>query len=186
MPRASLAPSLLLLFAFAPEQHGRSPEHLLWPDHPTLSWSDFKGDPKTLPEGYAAITHSEISASYATDASGVRTHVQCWFVPSLSPVSRTGRTSAMLLQHEQGHFDLTEVYARQLRQAFAHERLTRGNVAKRVSFLADSVTHALDARQDLYDRETHYGQEEAVQLTWTARITKELEALEPWAVQGAR
>ncbi|MCB0792102.1 MAG: DUF922 domain-containing protein [Flavobacteriales bacterium] len=182
MHRALLLPGLLLL-AFTPDQRDRPRDHLLWPEHPTLAWSDFKGDPGTLPEGFAAITHTEISASYATDASGVRTHVECWFVPTLSPVSRTGRTSTMLLQHEQGHFDLTEVYARKLRQAFADAKLTRADAAQRVAALADSVTRALDARQDMYDQGTHYGRDEAEQAAWSTRIGRELDGLAAWAVK---
>ena len=90
-----------------------------------------------------------------------------------------------ILRHERGHFDLTELYARQLHRGAAEDiARVRGEGATVPGALADLWTrwaeHFAAARkgfEDLetrYDRETAHGTIPKVRTRWFERIQREL------------
>jgi hypothetical protein len=159
---ALLIPALLLLGSF--DQGNQA--HIAWHPDRLLTWSDFRGTNPTPTTGVDAISHCVLYPSYSFDKQGVRYVVETRFVPSKSWARNKEGGSDQLLRHEQGHFDLTEYYARQFRLVLSRSTLTPENVGKRMQVLTDSIMSICDARHDLYDSETQLGrnQEAWIQL----------------------
>jgi hypothetical protein len=86
-----------------------------------------------------------------------------------------------ILEHEQKHFDLCEVYARQLRKKFINANLNASNLTKEGDVIFNEVNHAYLQRQNDYDRETNHGQNRSMQMKWNELIAKELVDLEAFS-----
>jgi hypothetical protein len=81
-----------------------------------------------------------------------------------------------LLQHEQRHFDLCEVYARKLRQKLAKRSWT-GDDADKIDRIYQHLYKELNERQLKYDEETVHGLDTDKQHEWNEQIAKELNEL---------
>jgi predicted secreted Zn-dependent protease len=103
------------------------------------------------------------------------------FVPEKSWVK--AEPSENLLRHEQGHFDITEIYARKLRRHFERnpQLCAKGQAA--VDAEAKKIFAEWDATQDQYDLETNHSKNIPVQREWETRIQHDLKELELWAAE---
>jgi len=150
-----------------------------------LVWSDYRArNPAGADE--AAMTALSLAWGFHCTGDVFTFRVAATFFPERSwvdPMIFTQPGSALqTLQHEQLHFDITEVYARRMRQFFAtldrpcsrtEEALTR--LAER--FISDEA----DA-QRRYDRDTANGRDGAGQNRWNREIGEGLKALASFAV----
>jgi len=165
---------LLTLSWHTPYQ--QEPEQIAWNAERPLAWTDFKG---AMPFGmlFDAQSYSGIGYSYTPVRKGDRVviewKVEAYFDPAVSWVRIDGG-SDNLLKHEQGHFDIAEIFARDLRQKLNAVNLDLGNVEYFMeSYLAD-VLEDMRAYHDAYDRDTHHGTDQDEQKHWDTMIKKEL------------
>jgi hypothetical protein len=91
---------------------------IVWSANRPLTVADFQSRPKPY-EKLAALTTTDIKAGAACRDFVFSGTVQATFDPNASWFRDTKNFSPQLLRHEQLHFDLTEVYARVLRQKLA-------------------------------------------------------------------
>ncbi|MDP6909549.1 MAG: hypothetical protein QF371_08585, partial [Flavobacteriales bacterium] len=84
-----------------------------WQEERVLKWSDFKGKPNKLSKN-EALTDSGIAISLTCDDEHSEVKVESFFNPYKS--WSKNHTSDYLLEHEQLHFDITELFARKLRK----------------------------------------------------------------------
>ena len=97
--------------------------------------------------------------------------VQSFMEPEKSWMSDT--SNIQTLEHEQAHFDITEIYSRMMKRELS---TTKNNtVAKQVY---QNYFHDLQLEQNKFDA-AHHG-ETGVEPEWQKKITKELEELEKW------
>ena len=82
-----------------------------------------------------------------------------------------------LLEHEQGHFDLSEVYARQLRKKLDEKKLTVFNLSNDANVVFKDVYASYVDRQELYEQETQNGLDHKKQAEWSNQISRELRGL---------
>lgn len=166
-----------------------------WEAGRPLTWEDFRGpvDPDAGPLA-AALTAASVSLGYELEVrTGRRCEVEvsrietaAEFHPEHSWAREGGRTDAVL-EHEQGHFDLTEVFRAVLdREAAALvgrvEACARGadmaaieaQVAEQVARIREGVFAELERVQAQYDAETGHGTVPDAQREWTARIREAL------------
>lgn len=146
-----------------------------WHPDRKLTWKDFQGKPfKT--SWAAATTASGISYEYnGIERNGeydldfkVTTYFypdKSWYHPKLC--------DAVVLNHEQLHFDISEIFARKFRERLHAKRFGR-NVKAEVSALYRQVLRELDDFQELYDKQTDYSRDRKRQLEWNAKIHKAL------------
>lgn len=150
-------------------------EVMQWEPSLKLQWSDFKGDP---PESkrIAATTASGISYSYSAKGNKGRytldfevlTHfypTKSWYHPELC--------DEVVLSHEQLHFDISELFARELRSRLRNGRFS-DNVKAEVRELFAQVNEELSAFQNRYDLETDYSRDREAQAEWNRRISQML------------
>ncbi len=89
---------------------------LTWSEHPALSWNDFQGRARRTSGEPSAVTDTGFRVQLECREDVLDIRVAAEFYPGSSWVKPTGK-SPQLLRHEQGHFDITELYARKMRKA---------------------------------------------------------------------
>lgn len=82
-----------------------------------------------------------------------------------------------LLNHEQKHFDISEIYAREAVKLLITKRFSKNHV-KEIGALMQGLFKQSEAMQDLYDKETSNGSNAAIQKEWDSRIQIHLNSLE--------
>lgn len=168
---------LLLLSSASPPQTGQEIE---WSKDRKLVWHDFKGTKKPVDgSDVAAVTRCGLGMS--TRASGRNKpifYVKATFYCNESWYRKDMPMTDEILEHEQGHFDLCEIYARQLRKKLNNANLNASNLSKEANAIFNKVNDQYVERQKVYDRETNHGQEHSVQAKWNGVIVAELAALE--------
>jgi hypothetical protein len=175
----------LIIFLFTTLSSCSTPnQEIIWTQDRKLSWSDFKGKSKPV-EGsdVAAVTRCGISmqTNSVTGHQKPVFYVQAVFYKDQSWYRKDMPMTAAILNHEQKHFDLCEVYARQLRKKFHVANLNAQNLTKEANRIFNDVNSQYLERQTLYDKETRHGQEASEQAKWNDLIAKELVALEEFS-----
>ena len=103
--------------------------------------------------------------------------------PSLSWVV-PGKECETILNHEQRHFDLNEVYRRKLGLSLsrltvtgASAEITKKLLKEKIDATANEIFGALQEMQTCYDHETAHGMNSAEQARWDAMIDSWLASL---------
>jgi len=89
---------------------------LTWTQHPKLTWNDFRGRPPQSPAYPSAESDTGFKYELLCRNGLLDIDAAAFFSPSGSWVKPSDKT-AELLRHEQGHFDMAELYALKLRKA---------------------------------------------------------------------
>jgi hypothetical protein len=85
-----------------------------------------------------------------------------------------------ILTHEQGHFDLVELYSRKMRKYLSNNqyKIDFYNYEIELDKLFNLYDDSLKNMQDQYDWETHFSLELEKQIMWTKTIKSELKNLD--------
>ena len=155
---------------------------IVWNENRKLTWDDFKGTPdKTVPRESGSTVAIEPKPDKENGKLVV--NIRCLFNKNKSWVKKESKSSH-LLKHEQGHFDLEEVYARILRRRFTGYDFRyipdENNKVFRdiVNRLYSTTLLECMQQQKLYDNQTNHGENLAVQKQWEKKIFDELKKLE--------
>lgn len=167
----------------------------VWQAQSPLTWDDFQAQPSSSafaaqtvwtwslqsPAVIACVPDQE--RAWNCTARLERVLVQTLFLKSFSWVKSIAKGNAALLAHEQGHFDLAEVFARRAARsleplaasASSDERLDAENQAleqfqQRVNRMVETWLQPAQTEQDRYDRETRHGTDRSQQFRWTSSI----------------
>jgi hypothetical protein len=157
---------------------------LAWSESRRLSWSDFLGMPQMASEA-SATTAYVISCETECDGDTFTFRVTTMFLPDRSWVKpgilSLGGPSRRILLHEQTHFDLGEVHARELRRALGElqDPCTRSR-DERNAIIA-RVLRVDEEAQHRYDLETESGANLSRQAEWDSRVERQLSALRRYA-----
>lgn len=155
----------------------KAPGWIDWSAARKLTWADFKGTPPPRAAN-AALTNSAIGFDMGYGSNGFTYGISCRFDPEKS----WGRVKTEpILKHEQAHFDITEIHARKLYQAFRNYTFNEKTVEKDVNEIYDRIMKAHQEMQQLYDAETEHSINTREQARWLAKIAAELKALTPFA-----
>lgn len=150
-----------------------------WTTNRKLIWEDFKGTPKSISNSNAAA-QTYCGFGFQTNYVTILTKTKIFVIPTfncnLSWVRPDQKNREDLLEHEQGHFDFCEVYARQLRKKIQEKKLTVFDLTDTDIIFKDVYGLYLD-RQELYEKETNYGLSRQKQTEWTKTISSELNDL---------
>ena len=146
-----------------------------WNKERKLTWEDFKGTPPSITEtNAAASTRCGFDVSAESNGSGelIAVTIKNMFFCDRSWVRQDKRNRLDLLEHEQAHFDLCEVYARRLRK-----RVKDSNYKLDIDNAIFEVFEAFRKRQKLYDKETNHSRNNEKQVAWLKTIADELQSL---------
>jgi hypothetical protein len=170
---------LIVLFCF----HVTAAEEdiIKWSTETKLAWKDFQGNmEKNTPVAavssigiaYKAVTASSIRYLLEIDAQFVKKKSCVWMEKASDPI----------LVHEQGHFDLGEIYARKMRAKLlgTQNRYNYLQLENCIKEYLNVFSDSLEVRQAVYDRETHHSFLSSEQKQWNLLIKKELESLKKY------
>lgn len=154
-----------------------------WHEHDKLSWDDFKGPVTASNDESAAATCCAIGFKTTAPVNGGKPGLEVYntFYVTKSWV-RPDAQMQSILDHEQGHFDLCELYTRMLRQRMAGVDLAKPGVKQELMQVYADVSKEYESRQQAYEQETAHGTIITEQKRWQANIAAELEVLKPHAI----
>ena len=146
-----------------------------WSEEHKLSWDDFNGPVKAETGEAAAATHCGIGFKTARsdDAKKLEIIVYNTFYVNKSWV-RPDAKIASILDHEQGHFDLCELYTRMLRKRMNEVNITSGDMRPVLEHIYFDVKNEYENRQQAYEQETIHGTDIPKQKRWQKIIAMEL------------
>jgi hypothetical protein len=163
--------------ALRTQQSGRDPQPIEWTSDRKLGWRDFT---TKVPARTTTDSHSWVgfNTSWSCEGGEFAFRVKTMFDPLRSWV-RPGSQDAALLRHEQTHFDLTELAARQLRKQLTEMIDPCGNfmALREVDRIIADQNDTWEREQKRYDRETDHGTDENRQKFWDRRTREQLDEL---------
>ncbi|MBK6937908.1 MAG: DUF922 domain-containing protein [Chitinophagaceae bacterium] len=170
----------ILLLVFSPiisisqEEIG---EYLKWSAVRKLTWADYKASPDTDSDA-AASTTTSLSIEYNISSSGFGYKIKSRFSKTNSWVLHK---TDYILSHEQGHFDLAEVFARKLHKQMNEYIFNKRTYQKDLDKIYKIITEEKTKMQDNYDRETRHSINREKQAEWLKKIKHMLEEYQAWA-----
>ena len=144
-----------------------------WNASRRLDWNDFKASPPKNPRA-AALTSTSIKIDFGYHNESLQFHIRCRFDKE---ASWGFVKNDYVLSHEQGHFDISEIYARKLNAALKKYSPDPASLRSDVNKIYQDMMKQYYDRQDQYDRETNFSIDHAQQEIWLKKIRNELEEL---------
>lgn len=169
---------LSILLNFMAPVHVSVQDSLIeWSVSRRLNWNDFRGTPPK-DDTAAALSSTAIKIDWGYYSAALKYHIRCWFDQNLS-WARTRNDSILI--HEQGHFDIAEIYARRLNGALKKYHPDPQKIKNDVNTIYQHMIQEYFDRQDQYDRATNFSRDKKRQLVWLSKISEELESLKELA-----
>jgi hydroxymethylpyrimidine pyrophosphatase-like HAD family hydrolase len=151
-----------------------------WSAVKRLTWDDYLAKP-SLTSDAAAITSTALGVEYHLKNSLTYT-ITCRF----SKTTSWGRhKTEYILQHEQGHFDITELFARKLAKELKSYKFNPRNYQEDVGKIYKRVMDEKEEYQNKYDKETDFSRNKQQQVEWLEKIKDELDDLDEFADYGS-
>lgn len=145
----------------------------------SLEWQDFKGEKSTNNcEGLVAISATNVNYyinKYTDDTLLLK--VVAEFYKNESWKNPEWKLNEYLLQHEQIHFDITEIFARKFRKEVGAIQINKTELNK-IADLDAKITKELQVMQDLYDSETNHSILKSKQAEWEVKVSNQLKQLD--------
>lgn len=168
---------LLLLVPVLSFSQDKDEELIDWKTSRQLTWGDYKGKPDPNSDA-AASTTTYLGIEYKMDDKGFGWKIECKF----SITRSWGRTRTdHVLKHEQGHFDIAELFARKLNQKMKGYQFNQTTYKDDLKTIYNGITAEKEAFQDLYDNETDHSRKKEQQSEWEKKIEKMLKDLKDYA-----
>jgi len=148
-----------------------------WNTDRKLNWEDFKAAPdKNSPN--AALTSTAIKIDFTYNNQALKFHIRCQF----DKKSSWGRVkNDYILSHEQGHFDIAEIFARRLYKSLKEYEPNPETLTKDINKIYQDMMQQYHDRQTLYDGETKFSIDTEKQAEWLKKIKNELVELKAYS-----
>jgi len=150
-----------------------------WDKDRKLTWDDFKGKVPKSNRGMGAIAATGVYKYYYYSKRKVSIKIVAIFDCNISWNSNNNDYEGLI--HEQGHFDIAEIFARRLRKELNSIRIMKndGHIIKIEKIIYNYEEQRKDYNK-LYDKETKHSFHKEKQKEWNERIARELEELEKY------
>jgi hypothetical protein len=171
-----LLPLALLSFTNpTPPKEGK----IFWDENNSLDWNLFLVK-RTAVDNHAAQSNIGISSSCEYNNKGGKVTIRATFNRSNSWVRHDCITD-YILNHEQRHFDISELFARRFRKELSEAKLTATNFNAKYKAIYNSIVAQHNDYQDLYDLQSEHSIDEEGQTQWNNKIDNELAELNDYA-----
>lgn len=172
---SSLISLLLIILPFAPARE--TEEYIDWGQDRKLSWNDFEGSVDQTSDA-AASTSTFLGFNYRTHGNEFTYKIECKF----SKKNSWGLVkNQWILNHEQGHFDISEIFARELYMEIAAYKPSMKTMKKDLDVIYRKKMKEKEEFQMLYDTETNFSRNKSRQRDWLEHIDKILEETKDFA-----
>ena len=154
-----------------------SQDMIPWELDKRLAWDDFLCEPKVGSDAVAS-TSTSLGIAYQLSSGQLRYHITCYFNKEKSwGLMKTD----YILAHEQGHFDITEIFARKLNEELQNYKFNKRNYKRDIGEIYQSVVSQKEEFQKTYDSESDHSRNKKTQYDWLERIEKLLAETQPYA-----
>ena len=156
-----------------------------WKSDYKLNWSDFQGSPDP---GSSFSAQSNCMFSYKSSIeykAGVM-RISLFLFPCFTKKASwviAKNQQEGLLNHEQLHFDICELYIRKLRKKISETELTILDPGSQIRTAFEQAWTDYQSAQSQYDEETRHGLIEKDQKRWEKNIVDELRTYEEFATR---
>jgi len=151
--------------------------YIKWEESRRLTWDDFKAEPLKL-GNTAAMTTTHLGFSYKVTNGKATYSIDCRFEKNKS----WGLVkNDWILKHEQGHFDIAEIFARKLNKSITEYQFNKTSFQKDLNDIYKSVVDEKEKFQQQYDDETDYSRNKTKQEEWLKKIESDLKSNKSWA-----
>ncbi|HEX9654803.1 MAG TPA: DUF922 domain-containing protein [bacterium] len=159
---------------------------IFWDEDVVLGWDDFELSFKTK-QSYHAQSATGIYSFWNCDSGKFEFIVGSVFDRDgswvMNWVRYDTRRKGFLLNHEQSHFDLTEVYARRIRRTLSGLKQPCTLSREILNGIVNRFIEEFQEEEKRYDQETDHGLDEDKQFAWNQRIYQELRDLEKFKLR---
>ena len=170
---------LLSLFLTPSDSYAQSinEELLDWSASRRLTWNDYKARPEPESDA-AASTTSYLAIEYNISSSSFGYKIQSRFSKTRSwGLHKT----EYILSHEQGHFDIAEIFARKLNKKMSEYRFNKRTYQQELNKIYQDILDEKEKLQNDYDKETNHSINKEKQAEWLMKIAVMLEYLAAYA-----
>ncbi len=168
---------LLLSCCLSAAGQGKDEELVRWNENQKLTWADYKGKVQTGSDA-AASTATYLGIEYNFTRNGFGYKISC----SFSKTKSWGlHKTDYILAHEQGHFDIAEIFARKLNKQMSEYVFNKNTFKDDLRKLYMSITTEKDAFQNQYDGETNHSINKEKQAEWLRKIDQLLKDYKAFA-----
>lgn len=154
-----------IIYGFKPERAVR--DLVEWTDTTKVKWDDYKGG--ITDTAKVASSNCGIYCIPQVLGDSATITLIAYMDRNKSWVSKR-HADNLFLKHEQGHFDLTEAYARKLRKKISKIRPARENFTAEVKKFYNWAWEDLQKQQSAYDKATEEGAIDFAQRVWDTQI----------------
>ncbi len=152
-------------------------ELINWSGSRKLTWADYKARPD-LNSDAAATTTTYLVFSYNLKENDFSFQIESKF-------SRTRswglHKTAHILAHEQGHFDIAEIFARKLYKKLKEYSFNKRTFKTDLRTIYQDILDEKENFQNNYDRETNHSINKEKQAEWLKRIDALLKEYDAYA-----
>ncbi len=168
---------LAILLTSAITKPANEDELLRWSDTHRLTWADYLGKPDPFSDA-AASTTTFLGIDYRFTNGGFTYKIDSKFSKTRSwGLYKT----EYILSHEQGHFDIAEVFARKLNKKMMEYRFDRKSYQKDLKEIYEDVIREKEETQNAYDKETRHSINKQRQAEWLDKIAEMLDEYKDYA-----
>jgi hypothetical protein len=171
--------SIILVFLISPIfsfSQSKSEELLDWSATRKLTWNDYKAKPDRGNDD-AASTTTYLGIEYNITSSSFGYKIQSRF----SKTRSWGRyKDDYVLSHEQGHFDIAEIFARKLNKQMSEYVFHKKTYQQDLNTIYNDILNEKDKMQNNYDKETNHSINKEQQAEWLKKISGLLNEYEAW------
>jgi hypothetical protein len=151
-------------------------ELLNWNTGKKLVWEDYKSRPDSKSDA-AASTATYLGINYSVSGNSVSYKISCSFSKDRS----WGRyKTEYILSHEQGHFDITEIFARKLNKRISEYKFDSVKYKTDLQKIYQDILDEKEQFQNQYDDETDFSRNKDKQAEWLIKISKMLNDLKAY------
>ncbi len=154
-----------------------------WSKVQKLTWDHFRG---SVPVDAEAITAAATYCGIGFEAnalSDTNSNFQVRVYNNFYINDSWARPEEMnddVLAHEQGHFDLCELYTRKLRERMHQVQIDKQTMRTVLKKIYEDLQEEYQIRQQMYEDETAHGVNLQQQKKWQQILNLELSATEHW------
>jgi hypothetical protein len=168
---------IFILFPVATYAQRSKCDSIVWSSFRKLTWSDYKARPVAASR-IASLTNLSFVHSWHVEDNMLIAQVICIFNPCQSWTKNN--QSALLLEHEQLHFDIAEYFRRVYNKRISHERYTPTTLPLITLKTYIDIQLECARMQDAYDEEAAHGLNQSKQSEWGARVGKLLASVDEY------
>lgn len=167
--------AVIIFFLLPVFCNAQGDQFIEWSASTRLSWNDYLAAP-SLKSDAAAITSTALGLEYHVKNNALSYTITCRF----SKTRSWGRyKTEYILEHEQGHFDITEIFARKLAKTLQEYDFNPKKFKTDLDTIYRRIMEEKEEFQQIYDVETDYSRNKEKQAEWLRKIERELSKYTP-------